>query len=74
MLSYATVGSNDLEPTKANGAMIAFGLPWPVDAFYVQGIGLGGTCKGAPGECGPGFYMKYFRDPEGNKHCARNLF
>ncbi len=25
---------------------------------------------GAPGERGPGFYMAYFRDLDGNKFCA----
>ena len=41
-----------------------------VDAFHAKAIALGATDEGAPGERGPGFYMAYFRDLEGNKFCA----
>jgi catechol 2,3-dioxygenase-like lactoylglutathione lyase family enzyme len=118
MLSYATIGSNDLETSvpfftellgtqgvtkmfdhprggvafgkdgkmvlgvlkpfdgnsasAGNGAMIALEMPSreAVDAFHAKAVALGGACEGAPGERGPGFYMAYFRDPEGNKFCA----
>lgn len=118
MLSYATIGSNDLEKSvpffsalfetqgatkvfdhprggamfgkdgklllgvltpfdraaasAGNGAMIAFDMPSreAVDAFHAKAIELGGTCDGTPGERGPGFYMAYFRDLDGNKFCA----
>lgn len=121
MLSYATVGSNDLDRTipfytdllqtqgvtklfdhprggvlfgkdgrpvlgvltpfdraaasVGNGSMVAFDLPTreAVDAFHAKALALGGSCEGAPGERGPGFYMSYFRDPEGNKFCAVRL-
>jgi catechol 2,3-dioxygenase-like lactoylglutathione lyase family enzyme len=121
MLSYATIGSNDLEkslpfytellgtqgctklfdhprggalfgkggkpvlgvltpfnqqPASAgNGAMVAFDMPSreAVDAFYDKAISLGATDEGAPGERGPGFYMAYFRDPEGNKFACCKL-
>jgi catechol 2,3-dioxygenase-like lactoylglutathione lyase family enzyme len=121
MLSYATIGSNDLEKsipfyvellalqggsklfdhprggamfgkdgklvlavltpfnrdaaTPGNGSMVAFDLPSreAVDAFYAKAIALGATDEGAPGERGPGFYMAYFRDLEGNKFCACRL-
>lgn len=58
-----------------NGAMIAFDLPTreAVDAFHAQALALGGSDEGAPGERGPGFYMAYFRDPEGNKFAACRL-
>jgi catechol 2,3-dioxygenase-like lactoylglutathione lyase family enzyme len=61
--------------TAGNGAMIAFDMPdrAAVDAFYAKALELGATCEGAPGERGPGFYMAYFRDPEGNKFCACRL-
>lgn len=61
--------------SAGNGAMIAFDLPNPaaVDAFHAKALELGATCEGAPGERGPGFYMAYFRDPEGNKFCACKL-
>lgn len=118
MLSYATIGSNDLDKsipfftalletqgvikladhprggvlfgkdgkivlgvltpfdrgaaTAGNGAMIAFDMPDrnAVDAFHAKAMALGATDEGAPGERGPGFYMSYFRDPDGNKFCA----
>jgi catechol 2,3-dioxygenase-like lactoylglutathione lyase family enzyme len=55
-----------------NGSMIAFELPSreAVDAFHAKALALGGTDEGAPGERGPGFYMAYFRDLDGNKFCA----
>jgi catechol 2,3-dioxygenase-like lactoylglutathione lyase family enzyme len=58
--------------TAGNGAMIAFELPTreEVDAFHAKALALGATDEGAPGERGPGFYMAYFRDLEGNKFCA----
>lgn len=61
--------------TAGNGAMVAFDLPSreDVDAFYSKAIELGATDEGAPGERGPGFYMAYFRDPEGNKFAACKL-
>lgn len=121
MLSYATIGTNDLEKsapfytellgtqgvtkffdhprggvmfgkdgklilgvllpfngdvaTAGNGSMVAFDLPSreAVDAFYAKAISLGATDEGMPGERAPGFYMAYFRDPEGNKFCACQL-
>jgi catechol 2,3-dioxygenase-like lactoylglutathione lyase family enzyme len=60
------------EACIGNGSMLAFDLPSreAVDAFHAQAIALGGTDEGAPGERGPGFYMAYFRDLDGNKFCA----
>lgn len=63
----------DRQPaTVGNGSMVAFDLPdrEALDAFYAKAIELGAQDEGAPGERGPGFYMAYFRDPEGNKFCA----
>ncbi|WP_174274210.1 VOC family protein [Sphingomonas bacterium] len=121
MISYATIGSNDLDKaipfysallgtqgatkmmdhprggalfardgklvlgvlqpfdrgaaTVGNGAMIALDMPdrAAVDAFYAKAMDLGATDEGAPGERGPGFYMAYFRDLDGNKLCACKL-
>jgi catechol 2,3-dioxygenase-like lactoylglutathione lyase family enzyme len=118
MLSYVTIGSNDLEKslpfftdlletqglTKlfdhprggvvfgkggkmvlgvltpfdrnaasvGNGSMVALDMPSreAVDAFHAKALSLGAADEGAPGERGPGFYMGYFRDPDGNKFCA----
>jgi catechol 2,3-dioxygenase-like lactoylglutathione lyase family enzyme len=121
MISYATIGSNDLDSslpfytellasqgvakvfdhprggaffgregklvlgvltpfdrgaaTPGNGAMVALALPdqAAVDAFHAKALELGAADEGAPGERGPGFYMAYFRDLEGNKFCACKL-
>ena len=61
--------------TIGNGSMISFELPSreEVDAFHAKALALGGKDEGAPGERGPGFYMAYFRDLDGNKLCACKL-
>ncbi|RYD64044.1 MAG: VOC family protein [Sphingomonadales bacterium] len=61
--------------TVGNGSMVALDMPTrdEVDAFHAKALVLGGSDEGAPGERGPGFYMAYFRDPEGNKFCACKL-
>ena len=61
--------------TVGNGTMVALDMPdrAAVDAFHAKALALGGSCEGPPGERGPGFYMAYFRDPEGNKFCACKL-
>lgn len=61
--------------TQGNGTMIALELESRelVDAFHAKALELGGSDEGAPGERGPGFYMSYFRDPEGNKFSACKL-
>ena len=63
------------EATPGNGTMIALDMPdrAAVDSFHAKALELGGSDEGAPGERGPGFYMAYFRDPEGNKFCACRL-
>jgi catechol 2,3-dioxygenase-like lactoylglutathione lyase family enzyme len=55
-----------------NGSMVALEMPSreAVDAFHAKAMALGAADEGAPGERGPGFYMGYFRDLEGNKFCA----
>lgn len=121
MLSYVTVGTNDLERSEpfftqlfaeqavtklfdhprggvlfgkdgrlllgvlkpfdggqavpGNGAMIALDMPTreAVDAFHAKALTLGGRDEGASGGRGPGFYMSYFRDLDGNKFCACRL-
>ncbi|MGE4429786.1 MAG: VOC family protein [Sphingobium sp.] len=63
------------EATVGNGGMIAFDMPSreAVDAFHAKALALGASDEGAPGERGPGFYMSYFRDLDGNKFCACRL-
>jgi predicted enzyme related to lactoylglutathione lyase len=66
----------DRSPASAgNGVMLALQMDTTqeVDAFYAKAIALGGGDEGAPGERGPGFYMAYFRDLDGNKLCACKL-
>ena len=52
-----------------NGVMVAFeaGDQAQVDRLYAIALENGGTCEGAPGPRGDGFYAAYFRDPDGNK-------
>lgn len=72
-LSLGLLTPFDKEPaTVGNGTMIALEMPSreAVDAFYAKAMELGATDEGAPGERGPGFYMSYFRDLDGNKFCA----
>lgn len=66
---------NGEKAMAGNGTMVALGMDdrAGVDAFYAKALELGATCEGAPGERGPGFYMAYFRDLEGNKFCACKL-
>ncbi|MGE4062683.1 MAG: VOC family protein [Rhodospirillaceae bacterium] len=52
-----------------NGTMISLAAANPdqVKALHAKCIALGGTCEGAPGDRGGGFYGAYFRDLDGNK-------
>jgi catechol 2,3-dioxygenase-like lactoylglutathione lyase family enzyme len=55
--------------TAGNGTMISLGCDSKerVDAMYKKAIALGCKDEGAPGQRGPGFYIGYFRDLDGNK-------
>ena len=58
------------EARPGNGNMTALQLETPaqVDALYRKALALGGSDEGAPGPRQiPGFYVGYWRDPEGNK-------
>ena len=75
-MSFGVLGPYNGQPaTAGNGTMIAMALPSreAVDAFYAKALELGGSCEGAPGERGPGYYMSYFRDLDGNKLCAHKF-
>lgn len=52
-----------------NGVMIALAVDSKdkVHALHAKALALGGTCEGAPGPRGEGFYAAYFRDLDGNK-------
>jgi hypothetical protein len=55
--------------TAGNGTMISLGTGTKeqVDQLHRKALELGGTDEGAPGSRGPGFYIGYFRDLDGNK-------
>lgn len=55
--------------TVGNGMMVALAAKdeSQVQRLYDIALANGGTCEGAPGDRGGGFYAGYFRDPEGNK-------
>ena len=52
-----------------NGVMVALeaNSRAQVQRLYDIALANGGTCEGAPGPRGDGFYAGYFRDPDGNK-------
>lgn len=55
--------------TVGNGVMVALEAKDAdqVQRLYDIALAHGGTCEGAPGLRGGGFYAAYFRDPDGNK-------
>lgn len=55
--------------TVGNGVMVALEAKdkEQVDRLHAIALANGGTCEGAPGLRGGGFYAAYFRDPDGNK-------
>ncbi len=55
--------------TVGNGVMVALEArdTAQVDRLHAIALAHGGTCEGAPGPRGGGFYAAYFRDPDGNK-------
>lgn len=61
--------------SAGNGTMVAFEVSseQAVDTLHAKAISLGAENVGSPGERGPGFYMSYFRDLDGNKFCICHL-
>ncbi|MFT4027891.1 MAG: VOC family protein [Novosphingobium sp.] len=55
--------------TFGNGTMATLGAPdrASVDRLHAAALAGGGTCEGAPGERANGYYVAYWRDPDGNK-------
>lgn len=63
---------NGQAPSSGNGTMIALRAANEADvaAFHAAALAHGGSSEGAPGvrpHYGPGFYVAYVRDPDGNK-------
>lgn len=55
------------QPGNGNMVALAAGSRERVDQLHELALTLGGSDEGRPGERFPGFYMAYFRDPDGNK-------
>lgn len=55
--------------TAGNGTMLSLAAESKadVDRLHKLALELGAKDEGAPGARGPGFYMGYFRDLDGNK-------
>ena len=55
--------------TVGNGTMVSLGAgsKAEVDRLHALALSLGAKDEGAPGSRGPGFYIGYFRDLDGNK-------
>ncbi|MFM6931656.1 MAG: VOC family protein [Novosphingobium sp.] len=60
----------DGEPaTRGNGTMATIGAAdrATVDRMHEAALASGGTCEGPPGARANGYYVAYWRDPDGNK-------
>ena len=59
-------------PSVGNGSMIAFPVANEQDVHKVYDCAItnGATDEGAPGMRDGGYYIGYFRDPDGNKLAA----
>jgi catechol 2,3-dioxygenase-like lactoylglutathione lyase family enzyme len=64
-----TLPYNEEPATFGNGTMMTLGAPdrAAVDRLHAAALANGGTDEGAPGERGNGYYVAYWRDPDGNK-------
>ena len=61
--------------TNGNGTMATVGAPdrATVDRMHAAALANGGTDEGGPGVRANGFYVAYWRDPDGNKMNAVSL-
>ena len=69
-LGIAITRPYDGEPaTRGNGTMITLGAKDrdQVDRVHAAALANGGSDEGPPGVRPNGYYVAYFRDPEGNK-------
>jgi catechol 2,3-dioxygenase-like lactoylglutathione lyase family enzyme len=64
-----TLPYNGEPATGGNGTMATVGAAdrATVDAMHVAALANGGTCEGPPGLRENGYYVAYWRDPDGNK-------
>ena len=61
--------------TNGNGTMATVGAPdrATVDGMHAAALANGGSCEGPPGVRDNGYYVAYWRDPDGNKMNAVSL-
>lgn len=73
---FAVTLPYDGEPaTNGNGTMATMGVADrpTVDAMHAAALANGGSCEGPPGVRDNGFYVAYWRDPDGNKMNAVSM-
>jgi catechol 2,3-dioxygenase-like lactoylglutathione lyase family enzyme len=64
-----TLPYNGEPASNGNGTMATVGAAdrAAVDAMHAAALANGGSCEGAPGTRDNGYYVAYWRDPDGNK-------
>lgn len=64
-----TLPFNGEPATFGNGTMVTLAAPdrASVHRLHAAALANGGSDEGAPGERGNGYYVAYWRDPDGNK-------
>lgn len=70
-----TLPYNGEPATNGNGTMATCGVAdrATVDAMHAAALANGGSCEGPPGVRDNGFYVAYWRDPDGNKMNAVSM-
>jgi catechol 2,3-dioxygenase-like lactoylglutathione lyase family enzyme len=70
-----TLPYNGEPATNGNGTMATVGVAdrATVDAMHAAALANGGSCEGPPGVRDNGFYVAYWRDPDGNKMNAVSM-
>ena len=70
-----TLPFNGEPASNGNGTMATVGVAGreQVDAMHAAALANGGSCEGAPGVRDNGFYVAYWRDPDGNKMNAVSM-
>ena len=70
-----TLPFNGEPATNGNGTMATVGVAdrAKVDGMHAAALANGGSCEGPPGVRGNGFYVAYWRDPDGNKMNAVSM-
>ena len=75
-ITFAVTLPYDGNPaTNGNGTMATVGAPdrATVERMHAAALANGGTCEGPPGVRENGYFVAYWRDPDGNKMNAGSL-